>query len=46
MDFDAERGHVLFFKLARQVTLDKGRLADPAVADEDQFEFRNGWLRL
>lgn len=33
--FDTERGNVLFLKLARQVTLYKGRLSGTAVSNED-----------
>jgi len=38
VDFDAQGGDILFFKLARQVALDKGRLADAAVAYQNELE--------
>lgn len=38
VDLDSERGDVLLFKLASQVTLDEGRLANAAITDEDKLE--------
>ena len=39
VDLDAEGGDVFLFELTRQVPLDKGGFAHPAVSDEDELKF-------
>ena len=46
VDFDSKGGDVFLFELSGQVPLDEGGFADPAVTDEDQFEFRHVLLSL
>ena len=44
VDLDTESGNVFLLELASQVTLDEGSLADAAISDEDQLEFRDLFL--
>jgi len=39
VNFDSERGDVLFLKFSRQMPLDKCGFAYPAVTDEDELKF-------
>jgi hypothetical protein len=41
VNFDSDSGDVLLFVFTGQVALDEGSLADSAVTDENELEFRN-----
>jgi hypothetical protein len=41
MDFNTQGSDVLLFKFTRQMTFDKGRLTDPTITDQNEFEFWN-----
>ena len=41
VNLDTESCDVFLLELASQVTLDEGSLADTAISDEDQLEFRD-----